>query len=254
MEISLENLKTLEITSIIDSGVIYGEITPKQYFRAASALRSIRDTAAWDFIAAAECSIEMYAGNTKKAFTVARTLLESTNIRFVAHAYFIFINTTAFLLANKTIERIVNLCDKQKIPFEKNLPLDFIPITFLLTGRLHKLQSMNFKSDGLNREQINEFEIINNALNISDFKLKEVGAIIFNTFMDENIRCRRFEHNFFEGELLILLHVQAAYSQIQRLNSLIFNKCYDSNLSEELRKLSYYIVPYKNEVDINEHI
>ena len=253
MEDPLKNKKTLEITSIIDIGVMNGEISPTQYFRVMSALNAVRQIYSWDFIAAAECSIEMYAGNTHKSFAIARTLLESSNVSYVAHAYFVFINTTAMLLANKTIERIEELCEKQNLEFEKYLPLDFKPISYFLTGFMNKLTNKRFTEGSEYAEQIIELNEINIHLNIDSSRLKKIGEIVFYTFMDNNVRCRRLEHSFIDGELLILLHVQTNYKHLQEINSLIFDKCYQAGLSEDLLKLSYFIVPYKNEVLHNEH-
>lgn len=242
--------KSSEVTDIINSAVPTGALSEFQYFRCKRLLHDVKETVPLDWFLLSNSIVEMYFDNPIVAHQLAQKVLEISNsVSVLSNLYFIFLSSVDFSRANENMDKIYSLCNKQNLPFESFIPVDFKPLTFFLNGVLSDdLDHYKKFNDEVFNEFI-QFVEIKNKLEIDSGTLNYIGLIVFKCFKSRNVRCRKYEYSFVDDDFLIMLYVDRSFDEIDAMNSEIFSRCYDEGLIDELNKLSYFVIPYEVGVD-----
>lgn len=241
--------KAKELIEIVNNAVSDASLSEFQYQRCRRLLSSIRGECPLDWVLTIEATIEMYANNPVQSLRIATEVLDiSQSVTSLRNIYFIFINCQALGRANETIERIVEMCQKQNIDPVCYLPKNFKVLSYFLTGSVDEAAFEAFAGDLEHSYDYAELKMASENLGLCNIAMKKISDIVERCFSDFSVRCRKFEYSYIHDEFLTMLYIDESFETIRELNSEIFSRCYDNGLHEELLKISYFVLPFDKEV------
>lgn len=246
----LPKTKQAEIIELINEAVVTGTLSEFQFHRIVRQLKSIEKEVQEDWNELILAIANMYFDRPNVASLHAHKVLALTNsINILVHLYFIFLNTWELHQATVTVRRIVELAKLQNLIPTGHMPKDFNILQFYLGGSLDELYEYKFLYSPEAAKDLQQLKDAQQELQISDNDLGEIAKIVSEKLLAENIRCRKTEFSYIDGEFLVLMYIDRPFEQIRKLNKMVFLECYKQGLATQLNLLSYYFVPYDPEVD-----
>lgn len=215
------------------------------YARCQRLLSSIEKSISLDRANMIKSLLELHHKNPKGALALAHENYNiSNNLQVLRNAGYVFQRTMAFDYVVAVTEKVIELCQKQKIDYIKSMPPDY-EVNYFLAGDLDIIEA-----DAHSVESGVLFEYLKNIqihLEISNASLKSLMKVIHETMLESDAIFVANQYSYIDEEFLLTILVKASPETVLKLNQEIAKKCYRLGLIEELNKISYLFLPYDGE-------
>lgn len=244
-------------TKLDELGLLINSFKPNEvlgefkYARCMRLLDSSKQTAPKDLWHVMKGLVELNANNLLEANEEALFVLNnSNNFRCLRNAIYIFNHTFDFNNLCKTVDKIVNLIEIQKLNPKGILPNN-LAVNFLLNGELWAKDS-SFYSEAVvvNSPDFNSvFVDVNEQLNISESDFKKISSIIKSVVFKNNARVLKNDYSYIDEEFLFLMYINKPINDVIKINEEIIESCFKEGLLSAFNKISYTFVPYGEDLN-----
>lgn len=238
---SIPKTKSAELMDILNSIKPEEGLSEFKYTRCIRILKEIVLFTPKDQLKMMRSMIELNVGNLQQAKTLALKNYEtSDNFQVLRNAAYVFQQAMALDMVVKTMEKIIQISRKMNIDVRESLPSSY-GLSYFLSGNLGLAHSYYESKE--TTILLEDLEIIQKSLDISNESLKGILQIVHNAVVDNKVRCDSLEYSYTDEEFLLTIFLHNNNDEVSRINAEVANNCYEAGILDELNKISYFFLP-----------
>lgn len=239
--------KQQEIYEILEKVGPHELLSEFAYGRCLRLLKSIETLTVQDEYQMLRAFVEHYYNNLAAANAYAEEMCNiSTNLRVLRNADYIFRQNMNYPASVSVYNKIAHIGERLNMNIQDVIPSD-IELPISLSGK-SSLIGFNIDLLGNNLSaKVSHLQDIIEELDVSSEDLLKLINAIHSTVLELKARCISVEYSYIEDDFLVLIYVNKTFEDIYALNDMVFEKCYENKLTEVLKKVSYYFVPFSED-------